>query len=138
MPININKTLSAVIAVLKDSAMLDDCEITEAYPNRKCSLRLEKSAIAVGVKEIVLSQPYIDSSEQSARACVFTDIFTPLSSTSQEAVDIFSRVCKALEGFNIMSVSSQGITVDETLSTYVLKASVTIEDELIFGGNENE
>ncbi len=138
MKTQINSLAEQFISVIKGSGLFDDCDIIRAYPNRKCPARLDKKTIAVGVMGVQAGEPFLDSDEKDGGITLFADIFIPLSMSCDVAINTFSDICIAAEGFNITGVSADAITPDKLLSAYVLKTSVTIKNIIDFGGGDNE
>ena len=67
---------------------------------------------------------------------VSADLFCPLKWDSSELTKLFSKLCTAVEKYNITSISAENITADTNTQAYMLKTSITFYNKFDFGGDE--
>ncbi len=49
---------------------------------------------------------------------------------------LFSKLCTAVEKYNITSISAENITADMNTQAYMLKTTITFYNKFDFGGDE--
>lgn len=94
---------------------IDDTEnvkIIKAYPFSDKPTRITKAYIAVGIKEIRLEPYQIDYPDKTGELIISADLFCPLKWDSSELIRLFSKLCAAVEKYNITSIKAGEITAD--------------------------
>lgn len=125
-----------MIDELKNS--IDDTEnvkIIKAYPFSDKPTRITKAYIAVGIKEIRLEPYQIDYPDKAGELIISADLFCPLKWDSGELIRLFSKLCAAVERYNITSIKAGEITADTNTQAYQLTTSITFYNEFDFGGD---
>lgn len=128
--LRIDNALDALINTIRADAYFSDIRVIKAYPFSAAPTRLAKETIVFGFDEITFSSTSVDESSRSGNLTVFADIFIPLKINSARAVDVFSQICRCFNGFNILSVRCERITVDVSTASYVLKTAFTFNNEI--------
>ncbi len=126
----IENIIDRLIEVISADDYFEDIKIIKAYPCTIAPSRIAAETVALGFDEIRLSSSSVDDSIREGDISVFVDIFIPIKTENSRACDIFSRICRCLYIYNILSVSAQRITVDVNTSAYVLKTVFTFNDEI--------
>ncbi len=117
---------------------IDDTEnvkIIKAYPFSDKPTRITKAYIAVGIKEIRLEPYQIDYPDKTGELIISADLFCPLKWDSGELIRLFSKLCAAVEKYNITSIKAGEITADTNTQAYRLKTAITFYNEFDFGGD---
>lgn len=117
---------------------IDDTEnvkIIKAYPFSDKPTRITKAYIAVGIKEIRLEPYQIDYPDKTGELIISADLFCPLKWDSSELIRLFSKLCAAVEKYNITSIKAGEITADTNTQAYRLKTAITFYNEFDFGGD---
>lgn len=117
---------------------IDDTEnvkIIKAYPFSDKPTRITKAYIAVGIKEIRLEPYQIDYPDKTGELIISADLFCPLKWDSSEIIRLFSKLCAAVEKYNITSIKAGEITADTNTQAYRLKTAITFYNEFDFGGD---
>lgn len=130
MMLRIDSVLDILINKIKSDEYFSDIKVIKAYPFTAAPTRLTKETVAIGFDEITFSAMSIDESSRAGDVAVFTDVFIPLKMNSSRAIDIFSGICRCFDGFNVLSVRCERITVDVSTAAYVLKTSFTFNNEI--------
>ncbi len=129
--------VNGLIDEIKNDSYFSDMKIVNAYSALQKPTRLSRVYIALGVCEISLEKNHIDFTDKAGDVSVFADIFVPLNSDFNVS-EIFSRLCKVLNYYNISSIKAQTITSDRDIEAILLKTVFTFSDEISFGGDEDE
>lgn len=126
----IENLIDRLIEVISADDYFENIKIIKAYPCTIAPSRIAAETVALGFDEIRLSSSSVDDSSRAGDISVFIDIFIPIKTENSRACDIFSRICRCLYVYNILSVSAQRISVDVNTSAYVLKTVFTFNDEI--------
>lgn len=115
-----------------------DIQITRAYPKAVKPTILKNIAVAVGIKSIELDENSINENVKAGSFSVFTDIFLPFAFDKTVPESIVFRICRDVSDFNIVSIQISEIKADSLVGCYVMRAVFTFNNELSFGGNDDE
>ncbi len=126
----IESLIDNLIKVISEDSYFSDIKLIKAYPCTIAPTRIGVETVAFGLDKISLSSSSVDDSNRDGDVSVFADIFIPIKTENSRAGEIFSRLCKCLSIYNILSVSAERITVDVNTSAYVLKTVFTFNDEI--------
>lgn len=113
----------------------ENVKVIKAYPFSDKPTRITKAYIAVGIKEIRLEPYQIDYPDQAGELIISADLFCPLKWDRDELIRLFSRLCTAVEKYNITSIKAGEITADTNIQAYRLKTTITVYNEFDFGGD---
>lgn len=126
----IESFIDEFIDSIKKDDYFSDIKIIKAYPCTEAPVRLLKETIALGFDKVDFTSISIDDSNRAGSISVFADIFIPLKKDNGRAGDIFSRLCRSLCRYNVISVSAQRTVVDNNTASYVMKTEFTFNDEI--------
>lgn len=126
----IEEIVEQIINTVKSDDFFNDVKIIKAYPNSNYPTRLGCDIVAVGLDEIQLCKRGIDELDNAGEISVFVDIFTPVKTEITRASEIFTRLCKCLYCYNLVSISAQRIITDSERAAFVLKTKFTFNDEI--------
>lgn len=115
-----------------------DIQITRAYPNAVKPTLLKNTAVAVGIKSIELDENAVHDNVKAGSFSVFADIFLPFDSDKTVPESIVFRICRDVCDFNIVSISISEIKANSVAQCYIMRAVFTFNNELSFGGNDDE
>ena len=115
---------------------IENAKIIRAYPNKDKPTKITKAYIAIKIKEIKLEPYQIDYPYKAGELTVSADLFCPLKWDISELTKLFSKLCTAVEKYNITSISAENITADTNTQAYMLKTSITFYNKFDFGGDE--
>ncbi len=88
---------------------IENAKIIRAYPNKDKPTKITKAYIAIKIKEIKLEPYQIDYPYKAGELTVSADLFCPLKWDSSELTKLFSKLCTAVEKYNITSISAENI-----------------------------
>lgn len=128
--LRIDSVLDTLISTIKADDYFSDIRVIKAYPCSAAPTRLAKETVAIGFDEISFSSMSIDENAREGEVTAFIDIFIPLKINNSRAVDIFSRLCRCFNSFNILSVRCERMNVDVNTASYVLKTAFTFHNEI--------
>lgn len=130
--INTEKMIDELMNSIDDT---ENIKIIKAYPFSDKPTRITKAYIAVGIKEIRLEPYQIDYPDKTGELIISADLFCPLKWDSSELIRLFSKLCAAVEKYNITSIKAGEITADTNTQAYRLKTAITFYNEFDFGGD---
>lgn len=130
--INTEKMIDELMNSIDDT---ENVKIIKAYPFSDKPTRITKAYIAVGIKEIRLEPYQIDYPDKTGELIISADLFCPLKWDSSELIRLFSKLCDAVEKYNITSIKAGEITADTNTQAYRLKTAITFYNEFDFGGD---
>lgn len=130
--INTEKMIDELRNSINDA---ENVKIIKAYPFSDKPTRITKAYIAVGIKEIRLEPYQIDYPDKTGELIISADLFCPLKWDSSELIRLFSKLCAAVERYNITSIKAGEITADTNTQAYRLKTAITFYNEFDFGGD---
>lgn len=130
--INTEKMIDELMNSIDDT---ENVKIIKAYPFSDKPTRITKAYIAVGIKEIKLEPYQIDYPDKTGELIISADLFCPLKWDSSELIKLFSKLCAAVEKYNITSIKAGEITADTNTQAYRLKTAITFYNEFDFGGD---
>lgn len=130
--INTEKMIDELMNSIDDT---ENVKIIKAYPFSDKPTRITKAYIAVGIKEIRLEPYQIDYPDKTGELIISADLFCPLKWDSSELIRLFSKLCAAVEKYNITSIKAGEITADTNTQAYRLKTAITFYNEFDFGGD---
>lgn len=115
---------------------IENAKIIRAYPNKDKPTKITKAYIAIGIKEMKLEPYQIDYPCKTGELTLSADLFCPLKWDSSELTKLFSKLCIAVEKYNITSIKTENITADMNTQAYMLKTTITFYNKFVFGGDE--
>ena len=121
-----------------DDRFFADIQITRSYPKAVKPTILKNIAVAVGIKSIELDENSINEDVKAGTFSIFTDIFLPFEFDKNVPESIVFRICKDVSDFNIVSINISEIKANSLVGCYVMRAVFTFNNELSFGGNDDE
>lgn len=130
--INAEKMIDELIKSIDNA---ENVKIIKAYPFSDKPTRITKAYIAVGVKAIKLEPYQIDYPDMAGEFMLSADLFCPLKWNSSELIMLFSKLCTAVEKYNITSIKTGEITADTNTQAYRLKTAITFYNKFDFGGD---
>lgn len=130
--INTEKMIDELMNSIDDT---ENVKIIKAYPFSDKPTRITKAYIAVGIKEIKLEPYQIDYPDKTGELIISADLFCPLKWDSGGLIRLFSKLCAAVEKYNITSIKAGEITADTNTQAYRLKTAITFYNEFDFGGD---
>lgn len=130
--INTEKMIDELMNSIDDA---ENVKIIKAYPFSDKPTRITKAYIAVGIKEIRLEPYQIDYPDKTGELIISADLFCPLKWDSSELIRLFSKLCAAVEKYNITSIKAGEITADTNTQAYRLKTAITFYNEFDLGGD---
>lgn len=128
-------TEKAIDNLINCIGSIENTRIIKAYPNNNKPTKITKAYIAIGIKEIKLMPYQLDYPDKAGELTMSADLFCPLNWDSNELTKLFSKLCTAVEKFNITSISTEEVTADMTTQAYMLKTTITFYNEFDFGGD---
>lgn len=131
--INAEKIIDELINSMGNT---DNLKVIRAYPYKDKPTRITKAYIALSIKEINLEPYQIDYPDKAGELTLSANLFCPLKWDSIELTKLFSKLCTAIEKYNITSIKADKITADMTTQSYMLKTAITLYNEFDFGGDE--
>lgn len=136
--IHAESILNEFLSRILDDRFFANIQITRAYPNAVKPTVLKNTAVAVGIKSIELDENAVYEHVKAGTFSVFTDIFLPYESDKTVPESIVFRICRDVADFNIVSIRISEIKADSFAQCYVMRAVFTFNNELFFGGKEDE
>lgn len=135
MRLRLDTVLDELICVINSDEYFKDIRVIKAYPFDVKPTRPPHPYIALGIEEIDMCSGSIDSAQRSGQLSVFADIFVSKKQDAQIIYEIFSKMCEALECFNVLSIKAFRIKYDADTQSNVFNCVITFNDELVFGGD---
>lgn len=126
--------LDELIRLIKSDDYFDNIKVIKAYPSDVKPTRLNSPYIAVGLGEVDMHSSSIDSAQRSGQISVFADVYVSGREDGAIIYDIFTRLCKVLSCFNVLSIKADRTQYDTYTQANVLKGVITFDDEITFGG----
>ncbi len=123
-------SISVIMDILKSSPLLNGADIIEAYPNCDCASRLEKPCVALSFGGTGLKSSYALESEREGEATFSVSVYSPFGNGASGAVSLFESVIKALDALTVLSISSNGVSVDTLVGAYAVRARIGVSAEL--------
>ena len=130
--------LHEFLSRILDDRFFSNIQITRAYPKAVKPTVLENVAVAVGIKSIELDENSINENVKAGTFSIFTDIFLPFEFDQTVPESIVFRICKDVSDFNIVSIQISEIKANSLAGCYVMRAVFTFNNQLNFGGNDDE
>lgn len=130
--------LHEFLSRILDDRFFADIQITRAYPDVIKPTLLKNAAVAVGIESIELDENAISENVKAGSFSVFTDIFIPFQFSKAVPESIVFRICRDVADFNIVSIKISEIKANSLAQCYVMRAVFTFNNEIGFGGKENE
>ncbi len=130
----LNEFLSRIL----DDRYFADIQITRAYPNAIKPTVLNNPAVAVGIKSIELDDNAVNENVKAGTFSVFADVFLPFESDLTVPEAIVFRICRDVSDFNIVSINISEMKANSLAQCYIMRAVYTFNNELTFGGKNNE
>ena len=125
--IHAESILNEFLSRILDDGFFANIQITRAYPNAVKPTVLKHTAVAVGIKSIELDENAV---YEHVKAGTFRGKTVPES--------IVFRICRDVADFNIVSICISEIKADSFAQCYIMRAVFTFNNELCFGGKEDE
>ncbi|MDE5670627.1 MAG: hypothetical protein K2I14_04080 [Eubacterium sp.] len=136
--IKAEKILNEFLSRLLDDRFFADIQLTRAYPNAVKPTVLKNTAVAVGIKSIELDDNAVYENVKAGTFSVFADVFLPFESDKTVPEAIVFRICRDVSDFNIVSINISEIKANSLAQCYIMRAVFTFNNELFFGGKEDE
>ena len=128
--------IDELINTIKSDDSFKDVKIIKAYPSYDKPTRLSRAHIAIGIMKMNLEPYQIDNPEKAGELTIFADLFCPLKWDNSELTKLFSRLCSAVQEYNITSIQAEKITADSNTQAYQLKTTITFYNVFDFGGDK--
>lgn len=136
--LNIKTLLDDFVSALRKDSYFDDIKIIRAYPFMPRPTELKECVVAVGFSDITLESDRIGESDRYGQVKIFADIFVPFGRDSRKACEIFTRICEALNCYNVVSISAQRTYANKETASYIMKSEIAFNGEIMFGGGSGE
>lgn len=127
-----------IVSAVKLDSFFDGIKLVDVYPFQFKPTGLDYPVAAVSVGNIELTSTQIGESGRAGSVSLFIDIYVPFNYGKKSICDIFSRICSCLSEYCIEKISAQRVTADKTTSCYVMKNEFVFNEEILFGGEEDE
>lgn len=130
--------LNEFLSHILDDRFFADIQVTRAYPDAVKPTLLKKAAVAVGVQSIELDDNSVYQSVKAGTFSVFADIFIPFDFSRTVPESIVFRICRDVAEFHIASIRISEIKANDILQCFVMRAVFTFNNEISFGGQNDE
>lgn len=130
----LDNLIDTLIEKIKADPFFDNISVIRAYPDVTKPTRLSRAYIALSLGEIDLSSSQLDSSSRAGEVRVCADIITPVNMEQPDLCDIFVRLCRVLDCYNIVSIYAGDSEVQRLIQARHMRTQITLKDEFLFGG----
>ncbi len=134
----LDNMLDEMVGIIKSDDYFNGIKVIKAYPFDVKPTRFACPYIALGLCEIDMHSISVDSAQRAGTVSVFADIYVSWKKDGAVIYDIFTRLCKVLSCFNVLSIKTQRMEYDTYTQANKLESVITFSDEIAFGGALNE